>query len=212
MLFVRLPTLTTQLVLRWDRMPENEREAWNQRYREGSHGGSGPDPFLIKTYADFIQPLFPAAGAALDLAGGAGRHAIYLAEHGWRVTLADISEAGIERARHSASRHNVMLDFLVGDARSLELGRDRYDLVMVFFFLERDIFPVLGAALRAGGLMIYRTYTHEHEKFARHRLTHPMYFLRDNELLHAFPDFRILHYAESVHERGVAELVARKPL
>jgi hypothetical protein len=39
-----------------------------------------------------------------------------------------------------------------------------------------------------------------------------MYFLGDNELLPAFPGFRVLHYRESVHERGIAELVARKPL
>jgi tellurite methyltransferase len=193
-------------------MPQNEREAWNQRYRAGSHGGSDPDPFLIKSCEEFIQPLFPSGGAALDVAGGAGRHAVYLAERAWRVTLADISESGIERARELAKRHNVALDFLTGDARSLDLGRQRFDVVMVFFYLERDIFPLLGAALRPGGLIIYKTYTHEHEKFASRGLSHPMYFLGDNELLHAFTGFRVLHYGESVQERGIAELVARKPL
>ena len=111
-----------------------------------------------------------------------------------------------------AKAHGVTIDFLTGDARSLDFGRERFDIVMVFFYLERDILPMLCAALRPGGLVIYKTYTHEHEKFAIHRLSHPMYFLDDNELLHAFPGFRVLHYRESVHERGVAELVARKPL
>ena len=193
-------------------MPQNEREAWNQRYRDGSHGGSGPDPFLIKSYEEFIQPLFPAGGSALDVAGGTGRHAVYLAERDWRVTLADISELGIERASDLATRRGVTIDFLIGDARSLEFGRERFDIVMVFFYLEREIFPALCAAMRPGGLIVYKTYTHEHEKFASRGLSHPMYFLGDNELLHAFPGFRVLHYRESVHERGIAELVARKPL
>jgi SAM-dependent methyltransferase len=193
-------------------MPQNERDAWNQRYREGSHGGNGPDPFLIKSYEEFIQPSFPAGGTALDAAGGAGRHAVYLAERAWRVTLADISESGIERARGLAKRYGVTIDFLLGDARDLDFGREQFDLVMVFFYLERDILPMLGAALRPGGLILYKTYTHEHEKFASRGLSHPMYFLDDNELLRAFPGFRVLYYRESVHERGIAELVARKPL
>ncbi len=193
-------------------MPKNEREAWNQRYRDGSHGGNGPDPFLIQSCEEYIQPLFPAGGRALDVAGGTGRHSVYLAERAWQVTLADISEVGVERARERAKRHGVKVDFLIGDTRDLAFGRERFDVVMVFFYLERDIVPALGAALSPGGLIVYKTYTHEHEKFAIHGLSHPMYFLGDNELLHAFPGFRVLHYRESVHERGIAELVARKPL
>jgi len=192
-------------------MPENERDAWNQRYRDGSHGGSDPDRFLLKSYEEFIEPLFPAGGAALDVAGGAGRHAVYLAERAWQVTLTDISEVGIERARQRAKAYGATLDFLPGDARSLDFGRERFDLVMVFFYLERDILPRLAAALRPGGLIIYKTYTREHEKFAIHGLSHPTYFLGDNELLQAFPGFRVLHYRESASGRGIAELVARKP-
>ncbi len=97
-------------------MPQNEREAWNQRYRAGSHVGRAPDPFLIRSCEEFIQPLFPSGGTALDVAGGAGRHAVYLAERAWRVTLADISESGVERARELAKHHDVALDFLTGDA------------------------------------------------------------------------------------------------
>lgn len=193
-------------------MPHNEREDWNQRYREGSHGGSGPDQFLVRSHEEFIQPLFPLSGAALDVAGGTGRHALYLAERGWRVTLADFSEVGLERARAAARQRGASLDFIVGDTREIDFGMERFELLLVFFYLERDIFPKLSAALRPGGLLVYKTYTHEHEKFAAHQLSHPMYFLRDNELLHAFPGFRVLRYHESIRERGIAELVARKPL
>ena len=193
-------------------MPQNERDAWNQRYCNGSHGRSGPDPFLIHSCSEIIQPLFPTGGTALDVAGGAGRNAVYLAERAWRVTLADISEVGVERARDLAKRHDVTISFLIGDTRSLDLGVEQYDLVMVFFYLEREIFPMLSAALRPRGLIIYKTYTREHEKFALYGPSRPTFFLDENELLHSFPDFRVLHYRESVHERGVAELIARKPL
>ena len=61
---------------------DSERDKWNRRYREGSHGSHEPDPLLLHAYENFIEPLFPEAGRALDVAGGVGRHAIWMAEHG----------------------------------------------------------------------------------------------------------------------------------
>lgn len=192
-------------------MPDNEREEWNQRYAESPRGKRDPDSFLVEVYESFIQPLFTQAGAALDVAGGKGRHAVYLAERGWRTTLADISEVAIDCARCLAAGSGVDIEFLTGDTRVLDFGRERFDVVLVFYYLEREIFPKLTAALRPGGLIVYKTFTREHEKFAEHRLTRPTYFFDNNELLYAFPGFRVLHYRESVRERGIAELVARKP-
>ena len=67
-----------------------ERQDWNRRYSDGSHASFEPDPFLNSAYDDFIQPLFPKSGSALDIAGGTGRHAIWLAELRWKVTVVDI--------------------------------------------------------------------------------------------------------------------------
>ena len=44
----------------------------------------------------------PAAlppGVALDIGCGTGRHAAYLAEHGWQVTAFDVSPRAVERAK-----------------------------------------------------------------------------------------------------------------
>jgi tellurite methyltransferase len=80
---------------------------------------------------------------------------------------------------------------------------------MVFFFLQRELFPALVSALKPGGHLIYKTYTTEQQRFSGGP-THPMFLLQPNELLHAFSSLRILHYHETVEEKGVAELVARK--
>jgi len=61
-----------------------------------------PDSLLARAFSKFIRPLFPAGENALDLAGGGGRHAIWLARQGWEVTLIDISETGVEQARQKA--------------------------------------------------------------------------------------------------------------
>jgi hypothetical protein len=37
-----------------------------------------------------------------------------------------------------------------------------------------------------------------------------MFLLEPNELLHAFSSLRVLRYHETIQQKGVAELVARK--
>jgi SAM-dependent methyltransferase len=187
-----------------------ERTAWDRRYRQGSHSSREPDPFLVFAYEEFVAPLFGRPGTALDLAGGVGRHTIFLAQRGWQVTLTDISAVGIQRARKAAEKVDTRINFVVGDAREFAAKQD-YDLILVFFYLERELFPRLAQALRPGGLVIYKTYTREHKKFSSKGPSHPMYFLDPNELLRAFSTFHVLHYHETVREKGIAELVAQKP-
>jgi SAM-dependent methyltransferase len=188
---------------------KDERTAWNERYRKGSHSTVEPDSFLVESYAEFIKPLLPNGGFALDLAGGIGRHAIWLAQRGWQVTLADISEVGLEHARDHAGVLKEKIEFRVEDASNFKAGKTRYDLILVFFYLQREIFPELVKALRLGGLLLYKTYTRLQPKLERSPI-HPMHLLKENELLMAFPGLTVLDYHETIHSRGVAEFVGRK--
>jgi tellurite methyltransferase len=201
-------------------MEIDEKTLWNKKYSERSHGSLDPDPLLLRAYDEFVAGRAP--GSALDVAGGVGRHAIWLAERGWQVRLLDISEVGIAQAEDNAGR-SAAASSIVTELRDLntaqDLGRELYDLVLVFFFLQRELFPALTAALKPGGHLIYKTYTTEQQRFAggrfmsgafKSRPSHPMFLLQPNELLHAFPSLRVLHYHETIQEKGVAELVARK--
>ncbi|HEY4961339.1 MAG TPA: hypothetical protein VII29_10815, partial [Terriglobales bacterium] len=67
----------------------------------------------------------------------------------------------------------------------------------------------IAAALRPGGILIYKTYTSEQQNLSRGP-THPMHLLQSGELQRAFADLEILHYSETVADKAVAELVARK--
>jgi tellurite methyltransferase len=195
-------------------MELDEKASWNKKYSEGSHSSLEADPFLVSAYDEFLAGRPP--GIALDIAGGVGRHAIWLAQRGWRTTLIDISEVGIGLAEKNASRAlgPVAKEFLitaeVADLDSVQdFGRGQYDLILVFFFLQRELFPALVEAIKPGGLLIYKTYTTEQKSFAGGP-SHPMFLLEPNELLHAFSPLRVLHYHESVQGKGVAELVAQK--
>jgi tellurite methyltransferase len=189
---------------------QDDRARWDQRYREGSHASLEPDPFLVQAASEFIEPLFPHAGSALDIAGGVGRHAIWLAERGWQVTILDFSEAALAQARANAAKHRDKIEFQPTDLTRFQAS-STYDLVLAFFYLQREIFPALLASLRPGGLLVYKTYTRLQPKFGGGP-THPMYLLEENELLRAFPGLSILYYQETVRDRGVAELVGRKLL
>jgi tellurite methyltransferase len=188
---------------------QRERDKWNQRYLEGTHGTLPPDPLLVQAFDGYVEPLFPNAGRALDIAGGTGRHAIFLAKNGWRVTLTDIAEAGIVNARKNAGDLASQIEFRVEDLTQFDGSDASYDLILVFFFLRREMFRELVTALKAGGLLIYKGYTCEQAKFGGGP-TNPEYLFAENELLHAFPELQVLHYAELIRDRGQAEFVGRK--
>ena len=191
-------------------LTRDEKSLWNQKYRERSHMSLEPDPFLVRAYSEFLAGASP--GAALDVAGGVGRHTLWLAERGWTVKLVDVSDVGMEQARKnvSASGSARLVQFEVADLdRFRNLGTEQYDLVLVFFYLQRALFPALISALKPGGLLLYKTYTVAQKQFAGGP-SHPMHLLQPDELLRAFASLRILHYHESLQGKGVAELAAMK--
>lgn len=196
-------------------MTVNEKAMWDKKYSERSHSSLQPDPFLVRAYEEFLSAASP--GLALDVAGGVGRHAIWLAQRGWRVKLMDISEVGVKQAEENAKQTGTAPS-IATEVRDLnseqDIGREQYDLVVVFFFLQRELFPALAAAIKPGGHLIYKTYTTEQQRFTGGSFnsgpSHPMFLLQPNELLHAFPSMRVLHYHETIQGRGGAELVARK--
>jgi SAM-dependent methyltransferase len=219
----------------------DERALWNEKFRSGSHASTDPDPFLVAAYRDYVEPLLGEVKgrSALDLAGGTGRHAIFLAKCGWDLTLLDISEVGLEDARREAETQGLSIHLRNEDAKVAELGSEKFDLILVFFFLQRELFPVIRSALKPGGILIYKTYTAEHPRLSGGRgPKHPMHLLESNELVRlvlspeATPSFRatgasggssykhdadgqaraiqLLFYCETVVNKGVAELVARK--
>ena len=191
-------------------MTVDEKTIWNRKHSERSHSSLTPDPLLVSAYDEFLASVPP--GHALDVAGGVGRHAIWLAERGWRVKLVDISDIGIqqtqENAKHTKTDERIVTEICDLD-EAQDFGREQYDLVLVFFFLQRELFPALIPALKPGGHLIYKTYTTEQKRFTGGP-SHPMFLLEPNELLHAFSSMRVLHYHETIQGKGTAELVARK--
>ena len=71
-------------------------------------------------------------GRALDLGTGEGRNAIWLAEHGWRVTAVDFSPVGLAGGARLAAPRGVTVDWVTADLREYQ-PPEAFDLVLVAY-------------------------------------------------------------------------------
>jgi cyclopropane fatty-acyl-phospholipid synthase-like methyltransferase len=76
-----------------------------------------PVPAVLREAIEGPRAVHP--GRALDLGCGMGRHAIYLATHGWKVTGIDSAGRAIRAARQRAEKEGVDIDFRRGDVTRL---------------------------------------------------------------------------------------------
>ncbi len=97
-----------------------------------------------------------------------------------------------------------------------ELPKEEYDVIIVFFYLHRALFPALLEALKPNGMLVYETFTIDNYLHYRHPKRWE-FCLAQNELLRLASRLRILHYDEGQHEDGhggaplyTAQLVAQK--
>jgi 2-polyprenyl-3-methyl-5-hydroxy-6-metoxy-1,4-benzoquinol methylase len=191
----------------------SDQKKWNERYQSGEFGFREPDPFVIDTHRDYLQPLLPAGSTGLDLAGGAGHHAVWLAQQGWRMTLADFSETALALAKERSAGTELAICCGAAEdlARAWSAEQKQFGFILVSFFLERAVLPLLPALLAPGGLLLYRSYTVENIRVGNPRGSHnPDRLLQSQELLKTYSNLRILHYHETVYKKGVVELVAQR--
>ena len=143
----------------------------------GDHGGGVPAEWLVRH-----RGLLPAAGAALDVACGAGRNAIWLAEQGFATTGVDRNAAAVAAVIDHARQTSLSLRAVVMDLEggSPPLGEAAYDVIVVTYYLHRPLFPALLAGLRPGGVLVYETFLRA--QAARGRPTNPDFLLEPGEL------------------------------
>ena len=92
-----------------------------------------------------VRELIPKDGVALDVAGGDGRNAVWLAKNGLDVTLIDVSSEALKRALEMAERSGVVLDVEKTDLEVTDPKQGPWDLVIIFNYwikqsLSNDFF------------------------------------------------------------------------
>lgn len=173
---------------------------WNERYTKGLPSLDVPDPYFMDMYDRFIRDAFPAGGKALDLAAGTGRHTLQLAQQGWEVTAVDFSEVAMERL--GATTQGLKVAAVCADLAAFEWPDASFDLIVLYYYFDRAIFPAIIKALNPGGLLICKLAVGSVE---RPEVLHPQ------EVPRILSGLEQVDYAERpVKDRGVAEGLFRK--
>jgi tellurite methyltransferase len=178
---------------------------WDKAYRERGVGSQEPSPFLVA-----MEKMLPSSGRALDIAGGAGANAVWLARRGLEVTLADISPVGLALAEKNAELERLKLRTLSMDLERDPFPQGPWDLMVCVRFLRRPLFAVIPDELAPRGVLVVvhptRSNLLRHERPGLHHL------LNDGELPGLVPDLEVVSYEEGWTEEGhhEARLVAKR--
>ncbi len=180
---------------------------WDEKYQDERYNTfTQPRQFLIDH-----ESYFPRRGLALDVAMGLGGNSAYLVEHGLSVIGVDISSVAVRRAKKRFPQIMVVQ----ADLTHFYLPTARFDVILNFFYLQRDLLPRLVCALRPGGLLLIETMTQSMLEVKPD--IPPDCLLAPYELHNMFAHLDIITYHEGWtnsrdhHRRAIASLAARVP-
>src|SRR5690606_17663467 len=133
-------------------MSSTDRDKWERRYRDGAYSGREHPSALLVEWLDHAP-----AGPALDVACGAGRHALYIASRSRPVDAVDIAPTALERGRRSAGERGLDVRWIEADLApdpngALPVGP--YALIVMVRYVHREILPALVKRLAPGGMLI----------------------------------------------------------
>jgi tellurite methyltransferase len=167
-----------------------------------------PSQFIVE-WAAAVATACPSPRRALDLAMGRGRHALVLAEHGFRVFGVDMNLVAVRDAVAQASTRGLVVRGWCADLTAFPLARERFELVVVTRYLQRDLFPSLRDALTPGGVVLFETFT-EAQRGLGWGPTSCDHLLAPGELRARFDALEVLFYEEVTEPEAVARIVAKK--
>jgi rhodanese-related sulfurtransferase len=168
---------------------------------------AGPSSWLVAGAS-----LVPPGARTLDVACGRGRHALFLAAAGSMVRAVDRDAARVERLNALARRLRLPLDADVAELENggADLGDEEWELILVFNFLHRPLFPALVRALRPGGILLCETFTRE-QGARRGRPSRPEHLLEPGELPQLVAPLEVVRQREGEFDGShVASVAARK--
>jgi tellurite methyltransferase len=193
-------------------MPAEDAVRWNSRYRDDSRNIFDPPRSLLVDHSKII----PTRGLALDIAMGLGSNTNFLLNHGLHVIGVDISYVAVTKVKRKLP--NLMA--VVADLQRFSIPINRFDVIINFLYLQRDLWLPLIQGLKLGGVIFIECLTDEMHSI--HPDIDQVFLLKTGELKQSFfsGELRkfldILYYNEGwqnkdkPHPRAVASLIARR--
>ena len=181
-------------------MSNQDRNKWNQRYTEGSYHKNNP-----VTLVEEWLPRLPV-GRALDVACGAGRNSLFLAQAGYQVDAIDISREGLNLARQKAENQGLSINWIEHDLDQPYQFDTDYDLIIVMWYVNLELISRLCNCLAPGGYLLCEEHlTTDMEVIGPTSLN---YRVAPGELREAVSGVDVLLYEESIEMNSEGEQVA----
>ena len=182
---------------------QETQDRWDAIY--GEHRSVGqPDSFV--TASEFL-PTPPAT--AVDLAGGTGGTALWLAAKKYQVSLVEISEVAIRVAEAEAVRRGLQLSTVHHDLESSKQLFDRWDVAICCNFLDRSLYPLLRNYVTPNGVLFVKVATVTN--LERHDKPSRRFLVETGELPRLLPGFEPLSFVEDwFDDRHEVRMVCRR--
>ena len=116
------------------------------------------------------------------------------------MTAVDISPVALAIGRRQGEARSLAVNWQEADLEHVQLKAAEYDLIVNINYLQRSLIAPMKTALKAGGHVIFETYSIDQQVIGHPR--NPAYLLAHNELLEHFCDFRVLFYREGKFPDG----------
>ena len=187
-------------------MSEAERIEWESRHIERGVALKEPEPFIVSAVAGLGR-----LGTALDLAGGTGRHSLWLAAQGWTTTLVDIAPAALEMAADQAALAGFGLNTVQHDLDDGLPAAGPVDLVVIHHYLNRHLLGEVSSLLFHGGHLVMAHPTVAN--LERNERPGRRFLLEPGELPDLLGVLKVVTYFEgwTAQGRHEAQLVAQRP-
>ena len=132
---------------------------WNERYSVKEYVyGEHPNSYLKEQ----LETL--PVGSILFVGEGEGRNGVHAAKLGWEVFAYDLSVEGKRKAESLARKHNVEIDYNVGELHEMDYQAEQFDVIALIFthFPSKQrtaIHKELTNLLRPGGSVIMEVFS-----------------------------------------------------
>lgn len=151
----------------------------------------------------------------LDLACGRGRHAIAAAQRGAQVLAVESDLARLKTAEKAARSARVSVQWAHADLTGDPLPAGTFDVVMLFYYLDRRRFPEMLEKVRPGGFFLGETFLEEQRELGWGP-TSDEHLLKRGELMSLVAPYDLLLGREVLevldgHPRAIASVLAQRP-